>query len=463
MCGRCKIRYLSPPPSPTERDKKFFSPEALADGWRLACAHAAPATDVDLELPDKNGAHVAEIKPLPHEDFFLAIDLGTTSIEWEAVDSNGETLATGKFFNPQAGAGSDVISRLEAVAGGDKRLADMVWDAFAEIIAALETGGGRVKRVCVAANSALSEILTGKDVSGLCAAPWRLSWRGGETAYFYLNGRETEFIFPPLFSPFVGGDVACGLLALKRAPRPFLFADLGTNAEIVLAAERSRVAGAPLGPALEGVGPALGRVAGEGVVSEFYLTPTGITPGLKREVPPKGVSAAGYISLLALLKRLEIMRENGTFNSEPPLPLAKKTAANFAEIKGERRLNLADHLFLTAGDVEIILKVKAAFSAVLTQILADMDARAIKKFYLAGAIGKHAKIEDLLELGFISRIFADKIIAVGNASLAGAKILARRPEELDWLMRERDKILVIDVAGEAEFFRSYLNSMRWRF
>jgi len=36
-CGKCRVKIASGCPKPTEHDAKFFTPEELAAGWRLAC------------------------------------------------------------------------------------------------------------------------------------------------------------------------------------------------------------------------------------------------------------------------------------------------------------------------------------------------------------------------------------------------------------------------------------------
>lgn len=38
-CGRCRVRFLEPPPPATEVEARFLSPQELTMGWRLACRH----------------------------------------------------------------------------------------------------------------------------------------------------------------------------------------------------------------------------------------------------------------------------------------------------------------------------------------------------------------------------------------------------------------------------------------
>ena len=54
VCGACKVRLMAGKASPlTAAEKKAFSPEELAEGWRLAC-QAFPLSDVKIEIPPES-------------------------------------------------------------------------------------------------------------------------------------------------------------------------------------------------------------------------------------------------------------------------------------------------------------------------------------------------------------------------------------------------------------------------
>lgn len=164
-CGRCRVLILKKPPEPAPKDLEILGKEDVELGWRLGCAHS-PVTGMVFSLPtetDTNEIRTEEIgidKPdatqgqpwavesktggtdkskakrhdktdgTPYQaqsresgsqtprskpyakTAFLGIDLGTTSIAWQAVSENGCELFRGSILNPQMGAGSEVISRL---------------------------------------------------------------------------------------------------------------------------------------------------------------------------------------------------------------------------------------------------------------------------------------------------------------------------------------------------------------
>ncbi|RXF73816.1 DUF4445 domain-containing protein, partial [Desulfovibrio sp. DS-1] len=394
--------------------------------------------------------------------------------------------------------------------------------AVARIAAGLP---GPVRGLCVAGNSAMTAILLGRDVSGLATAPYRLDYAGGTaeilpelaglpdriglTELTDVNDRAAmpEVWIPPQPAPFVGGDVGAGMAALlygglaamdgagvaantlqapsldspraadttpvpAASPRfPFLLADLGTNGEFVLATgpDSALVTSVALGPALEGIGLSCGGVAQPGAIAAFSLGPAGLAPTVLPEddgVPaaPTHLCGTGYLSLLRVLLRAGLLDEDGRFVMEPHSPLARRLAASLVEVRGERRLPLPGGLHLSAGDVEEVLKVKAAFSLAYERLLAEagLPGTALDAVYLAGALGEHARPDDLETLGFLPAGVAGRTRAVGNASLRGAELLLLRPELRARINAWRTGCRVVDLTTASDFSAAFLRHMRFR-
>lgn len=548
-CGRCRVRFVrhAPPCLPAEQD--VFSASQLEAGWRLACRRQVPdpemaaaggAASLDLELPPENFVLPAGAQATGHlpgrgitpPDLALAVDFGTTSLCWRALDMQGQAVAEGRALNPQAGAGADVMSRLAVARAPEGRtlLAGLARRQLRDIMDSLaQSGAGRVVRLCLAANTAMTDIFLDRDVEGLCAAPYRLTHSGDET--LALPDFPPLYV-PPLPAPFVGGDVSAGLAALLEAdvPRPFVLADLGTNGELALVTETGQLwlTSVPLGPALEGIGPACGQQAGPGVVTGFTLTPMGlaaqfyegastdaedtadavrhhVAPGAACPCPAcqsanagqnparlaagsaagvgvasagavaRGISATGYLSLLALLLRAGVLRNDGQFVANPVMPLARKLAAgleqpNAAEVptesglpKSGARLRLPHGLWLAAADVEALLQVKAAFALALDALLraADIPASKVAALCLAGTLGEYVRPDDLETLGFVPAALAPRIRAVGNTALDGAALLALHNNKIPPLARLCSEAVVLPLVDEPNFHTDYLRRMRF--
>jgi uncharacterized 2Fe-2S/4Fe-4S cluster protein (DUF4445 family) len=470
-CGRCRMRFLPespfiPPPLP--EDTLILGEGPVRDGWRLACRHKVQP-GARLLLPD-------DARPLEPENprrdtgpeaVSLAVDFGTTSLCW-AVNPEKSFAAP----NPQMGAGADIVSRIAYAGepGGLRRLARLSRAALARIVE--ETPGG-VREICLAANPAMTCIALGRNVQGLAGAPYRLDYQGG--------CRENPPGLPPLWTapliaPFIGGDLSAGYARLaladgKKAEFPFMLADMGTNGEFILALtpDKSLAASLPLGPALEGMGMRCGSVAAPGVITDFTLAPDGLKPqglaGPEPEETAPGIAGSGYIALVRRLLRLGLIREDGLFDSRPGAsPLARHTAARLHELKGEKVWRLPDSpLYLASTDVEELLKIKAAFSLALKLLLreAGLGFSALKKLYLAGALGAHVPAESLEELGFIPPGGSALAEAAGNTALQGALLLCRQPELRPGMRAWATRVRTLSLTESPDFQQLYLREMRF--
>ncbi|MDL2279268.1 ASKHA domain-containing protein [Desulfovibrio sp. OttesenSCG-928-G11] len=501
-CGRCRVRILTGPkalpPLPDEED--LFSAEELAMGLRLACRRK-PWPGLRLELapesaPDRSRGpglgkalppaparpldspepYADPDEPLDEQAPVLALDFGTTSLQWQLADSRGRALAAGSRINPQMGAGSDVIARIAAAGSpaGLQRLYALSLVAMQEIAAKLPL---RPVRICLAANPAMSAIALGLSPSGLACAPYSLPEKGGR--WFALPHLPPLWL-PPQLSPFVGGDISAGYSALSaqqedKAPAPpWLLADLGTNCEflLVLGPERCLAASSPMGPALEGAGLTRGSEARPGTAADFRPAPKGLETGVLDDkgrllfyapmaVPAlAGITGTGALSLLHLLRQCGLMDLQGRFVSSSGSLMAGSLGL-IRNKRGEEELSLPGGLSLCAGDVEELLKVKAAFSLALSRLLreADLQARELTAVYLAGALGGHLRKEVLNSLGFLPPGLEGRAFAVGNAALRGALLLGSSIKERKRLMDWSSTVRALDLAADPSFSADYLRHM----
>lgn len=476
LCGRCRVRFLNTDrPEPVPDEERFFSAVELAQGWRLACRHIVPESDALCEIMLPDSALNSQSMHIPGRekatDCFLGIDLGTTSIQWRCVSSSGATLAQSSLLNPQAAAGPDVISRLNFSAQDSDRdiLAHLVLDEIFNIVEQLARQNLVVKRLCIAANSVMTHILLKCDLHGLSAAPYRLAYQGGEIVSLHISRVSLPCVIPPLSSPFIGGDISAGLLTLMddKLERPFVLADLGTNAELALLLPDGSLylASAPLGPAMEGIGPKCGQPAGSGVATAFSLGSCGLVPRYLDGKAGPYISATGYLSLISLLINLGLMDRKGHFILKgSSMPLLRRIQDSYYKLHGQDCLSINDSLFICSSDVELLLKVKASLRVALARLLkaARVKLEDIKNFILAGAISENAELPDLLNLGLIPEAFGDRLILGGNTSLEGACLLALNPSQLESLDQLCSAAHIIDLANDHDFLNSYLAEMTWQ-
>lgn len=490
-CGRCRVRFLEPETAPAlDADAAVLSALELAQGWRLACRR--PATGGErVFAPFTTGPEAVLLDAdLPPGPLTLAVDLGTTSLHWEAL-AGAISVARGGGLNPQLGAGSEVMSRLAfaATPANAAQLRRLVLDRLAAVVDGLRAAGGMVEEICLAGNSAMIALLLDKPTAGLARAPYRLDYAGGERVALGadLGYALPPAYIPPLYSPFVGADLSAGLayvaLGLESPPTyPFLLADLGTNGEFILAVSPARylAASVAMGPALEGIGLSCGGLAGPGAVVGFTLTPRALQPVFYPQAEVRTtenagrITGAGYLSLLALLRKAGVLDVAGRFQSnsipggkDPAAPLGRRLAAGVSMMRGEPRLALpgvegpSGLSWLAAADVEELLKVKAAFNCALTRLLAEakLAPHELSVVFLAGALGAHAGVENLETLGFFPTGLSGRVRVLGNSSLAGCRLFLINPRTRAWAVEVGGRIQALDLAAADDFASSFITRM----
>lgn len=521
-CGRCRVRFLSAPPPPAPSETRMLSAGELEAGIRLACLHTAE-DGMNIKVtpdPGSDGGRATELPPQPHGSLpsqpgpaghasrvtrdsastasppprtalHLAVDFGTTTVAWQAGDDTGTILAAGESPNPQMAAGAEVMTRLAEGArpDGAQRMRRLALGFLADIVDTLTEKYGEVRDICLAANPAMTALALGRDSSGLRAAPYRLDDQGNREEH---ADNLPPLWIPPQLGPFVGGDISAGLATLLDEERPFLLADMGTNGEFVLMPVPAvaqpwnqfshehpplLAASVPLGPALEGVGLRCGGPAGPGGVTAFHAGPLGLTAITLNGDVPRHICGTGYLSLIRLLLQLGLLDTDGGFRSEAPVTpgplefLRARLAASLRpdsspDASGETVLPLPGGLFLSAGDVEAVLQVKAAFSLAVERLLAEagLTSTRLPHICLAGALGRHAPLDALEELGFLPAGMAGRTRAVGNTSLAGAALLLREPGRNALRQRLSQAVAhcrVLDLVSDAGFHQDFIRHMRF--
>lgn len=475
-CGLCKVRFESLPPEPRKEELNLFSSEEIDSGWRLSCLHPAMADEIHVPLPLRTVSRVSDkfSSKIPGR-LKLAIDLGTTGLHW-AFTVGEEIVRSGRELNPQMGLGSEIMTRLAfaALPGQCETLSSLVTDRLKQILS--ETGP--VEEMVISGNPSMISILACHDLQGLSHAPYSLPDKGGNI--IYLDTDLPQAYIPAHLAPFVGADITSGIVALNFAETkpeyPYLFADLGTNGEFVLALDEDKyiVTSVPMGPALEGVGLTNGRTAGPGAINAFTLTPAGLSASFVEETTGSqtqnselpGITGTGYLSLCSLLLKAGVLTRKGHF-APGNTPFAARLARNLTEVKGTPVLDLGlrNGLILPATDVEEILKVKSAFNLAMSSLLfrAGLAPSDLKELILGGAIGQHVNVNDLVTTGFIPAETARITRAAGNTSLTGAIILSNNKQSRDFASSLPDCSTVLELAGRDDFGQHYLERMIFQY
>ncbi len=513
-CGKCRVRFIENIPAPLPEDNKYFSEQDITAGWRLACHHPALSGTIILlpqntvpsltalrylqakqptslsasstanpsSLPASSTANPPSTtnKSLPQAQktpATLSIDIGTTSLHWQLIDKDAAILWQASTLNPQIGSGSDVVSRLAFAAkeNGAKLLQNVMVDKIAEIIVQAENFA-HVHSIVAAANPTMMALLLGISTAPLATAPYSLPHLGG-------TWEEIDHLpkiwLPPNLSPFVGGDISAGYAAiLAQKPQfPFVLADLGTNGELllVISEDKAICTSVALGPALEGIGLTCGTMAEPGSITKFLLTPKGLQAFFYNQdtaanTHPKGITATGYLSLLHSMLQNKALSTEGHFIENKSLQkFFTAYQQNIKNIKGiaathGKYMPLPHGMYITARDIEEILKVKAAFSLGFKLLLEQNNIKAyeLANIYIAGALGTHMHTDIFESLGFIPQGLGKKLSFAGNTALQGATILASNDQAKKSLLRWAKHVQHLDLANNSAFLNYFPAHMHFK-
>jgi uncharacterized 2Fe-2S/4Fe-4S cluster protein (DUF4445 family) len=389
----------------------------------------------------------------------LAVDLGTTTLVVELIDLNtGESFDAATANNGQMKYGMDIVSRISsAFQSLDNliKLQEAVIKTLSQMIEPLlenyQISRDNVYEIVFAGNTAMSHLLLGASVNTLALAPFNAVFHKlppfmASEIGIRLHPNARAYVVPNIKS-FVGGDISAGLQATDFAnlKGTHLFVDLGTNGEIVLKTEEKFVAtSTAAGPAFEGMNIGSGMLALPGAIYKAEKKNRLILHTIGKE-KPQGICGTGLIDLVALFL------DEGKIS-----PTGKITGKlNKIEITGD--------IAITQKDVR---EIQLAVAAIKTGIKMICEKHRVKiddleKVYIAGAFGNYLNTKNAMRIGLLPDLDPEKIVYVGNSSLAGARALLlskNAREKTESLIR---KVHYISLASDMRFQQYFIDSLKF--
>ncbi|MDR2163645.1 MAG: ASKHA domain-containing protein [Clostridiales Family XIII bacterium] len=433
-----------------------------ADGERrLACRTFVDA-DMSVSIPsagarydiltgtDARGARDAAAAGEPPSGTALAIDIGTTTVALQLIDSaSGRKLGAGAALNAQRAYGADVISRIGAAMDDASDLSGVITGQIDGMVAATlkESGvdAGSVRRVAIAGNTAMSYLLLGLPCRSLGLAPFKpeFTFKDGYTyrEVFHAGTLDAPVLVMPFISAYVGGDITAGLLTREALPEgrcadgakgSYMLVDMGTNGEIAYRSEERLLCTATAaGPAFEGGSISCGSGSVEGAVSKVGVRNGEIEYGTIGDAPARSICGSGLLDAMACLVREGIIDRTGAMN-ENSIYVKDKNVVIAAE----------GDVTLSQRDVREFQLAKSAVRAGIETLIEEMGGRIPDRFYLAGGLGQHLDANSAFITGLLPETARGRVTPIGNSSLAGASLAAADER----LMADASRIA--DMGGE---------------
>ena len=482
-CGRCRVLVWGQLTAPTSQELARLSKDELKDGWRLACQASlidghirvvlTTPGNISVVVASKDQTISAESIICKTRRLGVAVDLGTTTLAVQMIDlESGRIIAARGMLNPQTIIGPDLISRITYAdkPGGLRELQRLIFSGVMELIRGIikefSLSVDAVERLVLVGNSVMDHLFLGLSPHDLGVFPYRPVRTGAVklTADQLSIGLppHTEIYLPPLVAGFVGSDAVAGAMVLgfgheKKKPR--LLLDLGTNGEVLLEKDgHCWCCSTAAGPAFEGDGVVDGIRAVPGALvswsyskGQFYLKTID-------DSPVRGIAGSGLLSVIAQMRRLNIIRPDGRLASVDNWPeglMDMHNEKNGIWLSQERTVGLYPH------DIRSFQLAKGAIRAAVEGVLkvSKTQPLEIDQLLLAGAMASYINPDDLLEIGLLPRIKSEKIVAVGNAAISGGTRLLTSESERDWVEEWVKQISYIELAGEKWFEDCFLMGM----
>ncbi|MGB8225564.1 MAG: ASKHA domain-containing protein [Sedimentisphaerales bacterium] len=482
ICGKCRVKIISPQGEPTEADKKIFSAKELKQDWRLACQNTI-AEDTVIEVPGESllsgiekiviesdilQTIIPDERQIRDDNYFgVAVDIGTTTLAASLINlKNAGEIAVMGDVNPQISLGDDVISRIKYSASHKNGLVELQRAVIRQINAMISRlcGQGGVDRkniyeITIAGNTTMEHLVCGIDPSPLGQLPFEPVYRGANIVNtselgIEINPKGIVYIFP-VIGGFVGGDISAGMLAidLLNQPQPALMIDVGTNGEIVLVKDNKIVAASTAaGPAFEGARISCGMRAAIGAIEKVKLADRRSLAegGLENDcvynvignVKPTGICGSGLIDITAELLNAGIVDSTGRMNRS--------------------EFVIADKVKITQKDIRQIQLAVGAIRAGINIMLkqAGIKADDLKKVFIAGGFGSFVRRNHAQRIGLLpAQIDHKKISFVGNTSLAGAKLALLSIKAREKAESFAKQAKHIELSADSNFQNEFVSAM----
>lgn len=470
-CGKCKIQVLKGRLAETEFDQRCFNKEELVSGMRLSCkAYPTEPLEIRLEFRGDEKFQVVGLEEfvekrtgMQDESFGIAVDLGTTTIAMQLVAlKTREVCAVHTAVNHQRIYGADVIARIKASTDGKKdalrkSIQKDLQEGFYELIKKAGIVNGSVKEIVIAGNTTMGHLLMGYDCSSLGVFPFTpVNIDLIEETYenvFEDDSLSAKVTLLPGISAFVGADIAAGAYQCEMygSEQYSMLVDLGTNGEIILGNSRKMIAtSTAAGPAFEGGNIAWGVGSIEGAICGAKFEEGVLQIQTIGNKEPVGICGTGVLELVAELLKEELIDETGYLCEE-----------YFEEGYPVAQTSRGEQIVLTQKDIREVQLAKAAVRAGIETLILryGIEKQKIDHVYIAGGFGNQLDCRKVMALGMIPEEFTEKIEAVGNSALYGAKKSLIHKEERTLLCQMTAKVEEINLSSDKDFNQLYMDAM----
>ena len=418
---------------------------------------------------------IIDIEAGGHSDrnFAVAVDIGTTTVVAHLVDlTKAATIDTEAMYNSQINFGEDYIRRImyaeenNAFDELQNRIVNDVNNLIATLATRQKIGLQDITAVVCAGNTAMVHFLLNLDARRIRREPYVASAnfidaiRAAKVG-IKVNERGLLYCLPSV-AAYVGGDIVAGVLTTRIYTRKgiSLFADIGTNGEVVLGNRDWLVcASSSAGPAFEGSGVKYGMRAGVGAIEKLTILDDGsVEFKTIGGVRPVGICGSGLLDTLAGLFTSGIIDRTGRFKTKGQPGLTDgEDGLQFRLVEGGGG---QQEIVITQPDINNLVRSKAGVFAAIRVLMeaTQIKTKDLEGVYLAGGFGNFLNVAHAVTIGMLPDVPLEKIHFVGNTSIAGAKTVLLSREALKAAEKIAQSMTYFDLMSHPKYMDEFVRA-----
>ncbi len=420
----------------------------------------------------KNNRYHELITTLPSNSpyFGLAFDIGSTKIAAFLINlQTGEMLHQAGFMNPQIALGEDIINRISHAMHTPEKaiqlqtmLVDRINQFLHDIRKTQKINPYQIVDMVVVGNTAIHHLFCGLPINSLGEAPYVPVVQQSLTIPARQHGIQiaagAQIYLPPNIAGYVGADHTAAILAtrIQDSAQTLCLIDIGTNTEISLIHQgRIYACSCASGPAFEGAHIQDGMRAAPGAIDLVKIENNQIELSTIGQKPPSGICGSGILSIMAEMRRNQIIDHRGVFDRDHVL--VDKQHKNLVLYSSEN----GNQIRITRKDVNEVQLAKGAIRTGIEILCqkAGIQTDQIQHFLIAGAFGNYLDLASAIEIGMFPDVPLERYTQIGNAAGAGARMLLINDSQRQQAEMIRKEIKYVELTAEAAFNDTYVSAL----
>ena len=415
------------------------------------------------------------------KSYGIAVDIGTTTVVVSLVNlKDAHEIGVASVLNPQTKYGLDVLSRIvysnesqESLISLQNLIISAINGMIERLCAQFCIDRESIYEVVVSGNPTMLHLFLGISPYSIGRSPYKVVFRKGLTVKAHELGMSISnfgmVYCLPSVSGYIGADIVAGAIATDfyKERVPSLFIDLGTNGEIVLHHKSKTIAcSCAAGPTWEGMNISCGMIASEGAIEMVELTDGSVKFQAMGDKAPAGICGSGIIDTVAELIKSGFVDSSGRLRKVEENSALTKRLLNeneelrFVLVEASLSAN-GKEISISQRDIRQVQLAKGAISSGIKVLLdeAGIGWKNISRVFVAGAFGKHLRIESLKRIGIIPEEARDKVLFVGNTSKEGAMLCLLSLEKRKEAEEISENIQYIELSTYPEYEKLFIKEL----